>query len=81
MIALWETTRSLRWCNLLVGLWQLAAPFVLGGYSGGALANSLAVGALLIAFSLVRGKTGQSYGGGWRAVWRAGVEEDAGSGG
>lgn len=77
LIAIWETTRSLRWCNLLAGLWLLAAPFVLGGYSGGALANSLAVGALLIAFSLVRGKITKSYGGGWRAVWRGGSGEDA----
>lgn len=80
IIAIWETTRALRWCNLLIGLWQLLAPWVLGGYPGEAMMNSLAAGVLMIAFSLVRGKIENTYGGGWRG-YGVSREEDAPSGG
>lgn len=80
IIAIWETTRALRWCNLLVGLWLLLAPWILGGYPGEAMMNSLAVGVLMIALALVRGKIEKTYGGGWRGYGVSG-EEDAPSGG
>lgn len=77
IVAIWETTRALRWLNLALGLWLLAAPWLLGGYAGDAVLNSLAAGALLALFSLVRGEMKQKYGGGWRALWRSGGSRTA----
>lgn len=70
VIAIWEVTRALRRVNLLLGLWMLAAPWLLGSYPTDATLNSMAAGALLAAFSLFRGDIAQEYGGGWSAVWR-----------
>ena len=71
IIAIWEVTRPLRWLNLVLGLWMLAAPWLLPDFPADALLNSLVSGALLAVFSLVRGKLQQEYAGGWRAVWRS----------
>lgn len=71
IIAIWEVTRALRWLNLALGLWLLAAPWLLGGYPADATVNSLAAGALLALFSLVRGKMQQEYAGGWPSLWRS----------
>src|SRR4051812_44898861 len=74
-VAVSEVTRPLRRANVPVGAWLLIAPWVLhydggGSYSSGgaATANSLIVGTLLIALSLVRGTVKGRYGGGWRVV-------------
>ena len=71
IVAIWEVTRALRWANLALGLWMLAAPWLLGGYPAEATAGSMAAGALLALFSLVRGKIRQEYAGGWSALWRS----------
>lgn len=71
IVAIWEVTRALRWANLALGLWLLAAPWILGGYPADAIVNSMAAGALLALFSLVRGKIRQEYAGGWSALWRS----------
>lgn len=71
IIAIWEVTRTLRWLNLALGLWLLAAPWSLGGFPAEATLTSMATGALLAVFSLVRGKIRQDHGGGWSAVWRS----------
>lgn len=71
IIAIWEVTRALRWLNLALGLWLLAAPWILGGYPADATISSLAAGALLALFSLVRGKVQQEYAGGWPSLWRS----------
>jgi hypothetical protein len=68
VIAIWETTRSLRWANLPLGGWLLIAPWVLG-YPADATWNSLVVGALLLALGLVRGPVNGHFGGGWSALW------------
>lgn len=70
LIAIWEATRGLRWGNLLLGLWLLAAPWLLDGFAPRAVLASLAAGALLAAFALVKGRISQRFGGGWAALWR-----------
>jgi hypothetical protein len=69
-VAVWEATRGVRWVNVLLGLWLLAAPWLLG-YEQSALINSLACGALVVGLSLVHGTARHRLGGGWSALWRA----------
>ncbi len=73
-IALWEPTRSLRFANLVLGLWLVVAPWLLGYDDTLAILNDSVVGLLLFAFATVRGATNGRYGGGWSAVWRRGDE-------
>ncbi|WP_066839698.1 SPW repeat protein [Rufibacter ruber] len=71
VIAWWESTRVVRLYNLPLGAWLLLAPWVLGYENTPSIVNNLAVGALVIAFSLVRGKVQEQFGGGWGAVFRS----------
>lgn len=68
VVAIWETTRGLRWVNLLLGIWLLIAPFALGYDETRALVNSLIVGAAMIVLSQLQGTIKQEFGGGWRAL-------------
>ena len=68
IIALWESTRVVRTYNIPLGGWLLLAPWILGYDDTTAIVNDMAVGALVITFSLVRGKVQQRFGGGWSAV-------------
>lgn len=69
VVAMGEATRPVRHVNLLIGVLLLLAPWVLG-YPGGATANSMLVGAAMMAFSRVRGRVKEEFGGGWGRVWR-----------
>lgn len=71
VVACWEATRSVRLWNIPLGAWLLLAPWVLDYDSMIAVLNSLAVGALVIGFSLERGTVAKRYGGGWSALWRS----------
>ena len=53
---MWEIARPLRWINVVLGGWLLIAPWLLG-HASDARWNSLAAGALIFGFSLVKGKT------------------------
>lgn len=68
-----DTWRTMPWIVIVFGLavGPLGAPWILGDYPGEAMLNSLAVGVLMIAFALVRGKIEKSYGGGWRGYGTA----------
>lgn len=66
-IALWQVTRALRWANLPLSLWLLAAPWFLFREPR-AVASSVACGLLLGALSLVRGRITRRTGGGWSAL-------------
>ena len=63
-IAIWETTRGLRWLNLLIGAWMLLAPWVLS-FPADATWNTMLAGAAVAGLSLVRGTLKHSFGGGW----------------
>lgn len=70
-IAIWEATRVVRLYNLPLGAWLLLAPWVLGYESTLAIVNDMLIGALVICFSLIRGKIEQRFGGGWSAIWKS----------
>ena len=71
IIALWECTRVVRTYNIPLGAWLLLAPWILGYDDTTAIINDMAVGALVIVFSLVKGKVEQRFGGGWSAIARS----------
>ncbi|MEX0967418.1 MAG: SPW repeat protein [Bacteroidia bacterium] len=70
VVAWWECTRVVGKYNLALGAWLLIAPWILGYDHNFAIVNDMATGALVIAFSLVKGKIKHSYGGGWSALWQ-----------
>lgn len=70
IIACWQVTRGLRWMNVLLGVWLLAAPWVLGYDGVTSKIHSMLAGALVVALSLVRGEADKRFGGGWRELLR-----------
>lgn len=71
IISWWEVTRVVRLYNLLPAAWLILAPWVLGYENTTAIVNDMAVGILVIAFAMVKGKIGATYGGGWQAIWHS----------
>ncbi|MGH7720080.1 MAG: SPW repeat domain-containing protein, partial [Gemmatimonadaceae bacterium] len=69
IVAIWEVTRPLRWVNAALGVWLVAAPWLLGYGDAAATINSTATGTLLLALALVRGEVKQRTGGGWSSLW------------
>lgn len=63
MIALAEVSRAVRFVNIPLGAWIIAAPWLLGGATLGATWNDVLIGAILIVLSLPRGKVREQYGG------------------
>ena len=57
-----EVIRSARWLNVLLGLWLVAAPFVLVGSNTGATINGVIVGLFVAVLSLRRGAVRERYG-------------------
>ena len=70
-LALRDVTRPVRWVNVVAGAVLLAAPWIAGYHATAAVVNSLAVGALLIAFAALGGRTRQQIGGGWSSLLRS----------
>ena len=68
--AIFECTRPVRWFNILAGAWLLISPWILGYSQTMAIINDMAVGALVIGFSLVKGQVNSSFGGGWSGLWQ-----------
>lgn len=69
IIAIWEATRELRQLNALAGAVLLIGPLLLG-FGGAAMVNSLVCGILLITISRVKGEIEESFGGGWKVLWK-----------
>jgi hypothetical protein len=57
-----EVIRAARYLNVLLGLWLVAAPFILAGASTGATINGLIIGLLVAALSVRRGSVKERYG-------------------
>ena len=70
LVAAFEITRSLRWCNVVIGAWLLIAPWLLGYSEGNTQWNSVATGAAIVAVSVVRGRRKHRYADGWRTLLR-----------
>ena len=74
-IAIWETTRGLRWGNLLIGAWMLLAPWLLW-FPADATTSTMLSGGAVAALSLVRGKLKHRFDGGWN-LWRSSPQRPA----
>lgn len=68
--AIFENTRNVRRFNWLPGAWLLLAPWVLDYDSTTATLNDMLTGALVIAFSFVKGEVKSELGGGWSSLWK-----------
>lgn len=67
-IAMWEVTRPLRWLNLPLGAWLVAAPLLVD-HGWPAAVTSVASGGAVVVLSVVRGAIHHRFGGGWAALW------------
>jgi hypothetical protein len=67
-VAIWETTRGLRWLNVPLGLALIAAPWLFG-YDWLPLANSSVCGGAIALISALPTRVHESYGGGWTALF------------
>ncbi len=65
VIAMAEVARPLRFINIAFGLWLIAAPWLLLGVDGAAVANSVVIGMVVIGLSLPRGSRSHEHYGGW----------------
>ena len=66
VIAMAEVARPLRFLNLPLGLWLIAAPWLLSGVpSSVAALHGVAAGVALLALSLPRGRRSKEHYGGW----------------
>jgi ABC-type polysaccharide/polyol phosphate export permease len=62
VIALADVGRALRFVNVLLGAWVIAAPWLLGGATSGSRWSGAIAGTLVILLSLPRGPVGERYG-------------------
>lgn len=62
VIAAAEPVRTLRWLNLLFGLWLAAAPWLLAGATSGSRVADVLGGLLLAALSVPRARVDDRYG-------------------
>ncbi len=60
--AMAEVIRAGRYLNVLLGLWLIAAPFLVSGSKVGAMVNGVVAGLLVTALSLRRGPVRERYG-------------------
>jgi hypothetical protein len=74
-VAIWGVVRALRWGTLPVGIWLVAAPFVLRFDDTGAVISSVVAGLVMAGSAFFGGHVEASFGGGWRTVfpsaWRS----------
>lgn len=68
--AIFDSTRPVRKFNIPLGIWLLLAPWVLSYEPTLAIINDMAVGALVIGFSFVKGHVESKFGGGWSSLWQ-----------
>ncbi len=70
LTATYEVTRPVRWVNLPLGLWLVAAPWGLGYVGWPETIWSVAAGLAVAGLAMVRGTMTEQFGGGWSALWR-----------
>lgn len=68
VVAMAETTRSLRWVNVALGTWLFLAPLFLR-YELTVAIHSVLLGILIAGLSVVRAPIHERLGGGWAALW------------
>ena len=62
VIAMAEVTRPVRFVNIVLGLWLVAAPWMLAGVTVGGQWNGIISGLLVIVLSIPRGHVRERYG-------------------
>jgi len=62
VLAFAEVTRAIRYANVLLGVWAVLAPFLLGGYSTVGAIAVVSAGIALILLSFPRGDIHSRYG-------------------
>jgi short-subunit dehydrogenase len=67
-MSLWEVNRSVRYFNLVAGIWMIAGSLLLHIDDSPAAYHNIICGAALIVFSMIKGKTSGSFGGGWQVL-------------
>lgn len=71
IVSIWEATRVVRLYNVPMAIWLLLAPWILGYETTAPIINDMAVGAVVLGLSFVKGTKSQKFGGGWKAVWHS----------
>lgn len=69
VLAMAEVTRTLRLLNVFIGLWLMAAPWLLSGGSLGANIGGVLVGLVVIALSIPKGSIRYRYAGWNQLIW------------
>lgn len=69
VLAMAEVARTLRLLNVFIGLWLMAAPWLLSGATLMANMGSIVAGILLIAISLPKGTVRYRYAGWNSLIW------------
>jgi hypothetical protein len=62
VIAFGEVARPARFLNVLMGLWLIAAPWLLSGDTNASRWNDVAVGAAIVLLSFRRGRIEERFG-------------------
>lgn len=70
IIAFWEATNGVRKFNYPLGAWLVIAPWILGYSSTATIVNDMACGILVILFASFGMKMENTYGGGWKVLWK-----------
>jgi hypothetical protein len=70
VIAWWEVTRNLRYANILIAVWLLISPWLLGYDNNSAIINNVIVGLGVGSLSFVKGKIENHFGGGWISLFK-----------
>jgi hypothetical protein len=68
IVAIWETTRPLRWVCAATGAWLLVSPWIFG-FDATIIINEMLVGAVALTMGLIKGEISQKFGGGWSDLW------------
>lgn len=69
VIAIAETTRALRWANVVMACWLIVAPVIFGYSPLHIGVRSGVVGAMILGLSLIEGRHRERIGGGWGRIW------------
>jgi hypothetical protein len=66
----WGVTRAVNHWNIVAGFWLFISPVILSYTEASAAINSFISGILILIFSSFKSKPKQSFGGGWRGLWK-----------
>jgi hypothetical protein len=80
IIALAETTRGVRWVNVVLGCWLVAAPVLLQYEPLSIGVRSAVLGIAIAGLSWFPGERRSLLGGGWSALWKRRLEGGAPTG-